>query len=118
MFMRIDHVGIACHDLEEKIAFFERTFDLTVVAREVNEEQGVKEAMLHIADGEGAGPTSSSWSRWAPTRPSGSSWPSAARECTMLPSESPTSRGLWRRSAERGSASSTRSRVTDRWAPP
>jgi methylmalonyl-CoA/ethylmalonyl-CoA epimerase len=55
MFMRIDHVGIACHDLEEKIAFFERTFELTVVAREVNTEQGVKEAMLHIADGEGGG---------------------------------------------------------------
>ena len=33
MFMRIDHVGIACHDLEEKIALFERTFELTVVAR-------------------------------------------------------------------------------------
>ncbi|MFI6452959.1 methylmalonyl-CoA epimerase [Streptosporangium amethystogenes] len=55
MFMRIDHVGIACHDLEEKIAFFEQTFELTVVAREVNAEQGVKEAMLHIADGEGGG---------------------------------------------------------------
>ncbi|MEU4697650.1 methylmalonyl-CoA epimerase [Nonomuraea dietziae] len=55
MFMRIDHIGIACRDLEEKIALFERTFELTVVAREVNEEQGVKEAMLHIADGEGGG---------------------------------------------------------------
>jgi methylmalonyl-CoA/ethylmalonyl-CoA epimerase len=55
MFMRIDHIGIACHDLEEKIELFSRTFELTVVAREVNEEQGVKEAMLHIADGEGGG---------------------------------------------------------------
>jgi methylmalonyl-CoA/ethylmalonyl-CoA epimerase len=55
MFMRIDHIGIACHDLEEKIELFSRTFDLTVVAREVNEEQGVKEAMLHISDGEGGG---------------------------------------------------------------
>ena len=55
MFMRIDHIGIACRDLEEKIEFFSRTFELTVVAREVNEEQGVKEAMLHIADGEGGG---------------------------------------------------------------
>ncbi|WP_043616239.1 methylmalonyl-CoA epimerase [Nonomuraea candida] len=55
MFMRIDHIGIACHDLEEKIEFFSRTFELTVVAREVNEEQGVKEAMLHIADGAGGG---------------------------------------------------------------
>ncbi|MEV8486982.1 methylmalonyl-CoA epimerase [Streptomyces sp. NPDC052095] len=55
MFMRIDHIGIACRDLEEKIELFSRTFELTVVAREVNEEQGVKEAMLHIADGEGGG---------------------------------------------------------------
>ncbi|GAA2989295.1 MULTISPECIES: methylmalonyl-CoA epimerase [Streptosporangium] len=55
MFMRIDHVGIACHDLEERIAFFQRTFDLTVVAREINEEQGVKEAMLRISDGQGGG---------------------------------------------------------------
>lgn len=51
MFVRIDHVGIAVHDLEEKIEFFAKTFELTVVAREVNEEQGVKEAMLRIRDG-------------------------------------------------------------------
>jgi methylmalonyl-CoA/ethylmalonyl-CoA epimerase len=51
MLTRIDHVGIACHDLEEKIAFYETTFGLVVVSREVNEEQGVKEAMLHVADG-------------------------------------------------------------------
>ncbi|MFG1698676.1 methylmalonyl-CoA epimerase [Nonomuraea sp. NPDC049309] len=55
MFMRIDHIGIACRDLDEKIELFSRLFDLEVVAREVNEEQGVKEAMLHIADGEGGG---------------------------------------------------------------
>lgn len=49
MLMRIDHIGIACHDLEEKIALFSSLFELEVVAREVNEEQGVKEAMLRIA---------------------------------------------------------------------
>ncbi|MFI6319879.1 methylmalonyl-CoA epimerase [Nonomuraea sp. NPDC050556] len=49
MLMRIDHIGIACHDLEEKIALFSGLFDLEVVTREVNEEQGVKEAMLRIA---------------------------------------------------------------------
>lgn len=49
MLMRIDHIGIACHDLEEKIALFSGLFELEVVAREVNEEQGVKEAMLRIA---------------------------------------------------------------------
>jgi methylmalonyl-CoA/ethylmalonyl-CoA epimerase len=53
MFMRIDHIGIACHDLEAKIKLFSETFELSVVAREINEEQGVKEAMLLIADGEG-----------------------------------------------------------------
>ncbi|WP_283137291.1 methylmalonyl-CoA epimerase [Rhizohabitans arisaemae] len=55
MFLRIDHVGIACHDLEKTIALYESTFGVTVVAREVNEEQGVREAMLHVADGEGGG---------------------------------------------------------------
>lgn len=52
MFLRIDHVGIACHNLEESIEFYESTFGLTVVSREVNEEQGVREAMLHVADGD------------------------------------------------------------------
>jgi methylmalonyl-CoA/ethylmalonyl-CoA epimerase len=51
MLTRIDHVGIACRDLAAKIAFYESVFGLTVVSREVNEEQGVREAMLHVADG-------------------------------------------------------------------
>jgi catechol 2,3-dioxygenase-like lactoylglutathione lyase family enzyme len=56
MLTRIDHVGIACHDLEEKIAFYCSTFGLTVVSREINEEQGVREAMLLVAAAEpGAG---------------------------------------------------------------
>ena len=52
MLLRIDHVGVACHNLEEKIEFYESVFGLTVVSREVNEEQGVREAMLHVADGD------------------------------------------------------------------
>ena len=51
MLTRIDHVGIACHDLEEKIAFYETTFGLILASREVNEAQGVKEAMMHVTDG-------------------------------------------------------------------
>jgi len=47
---RIDHVGIACHDLAEKIEFYQSTFGLSVVSQEVNEKQGVREAMLHVAD--------------------------------------------------------------------
>jgi len=48
----IDHVGIACRDLEEKIEFYCATFGLTVAAREVHEEQGVREAMLLVATAE------------------------------------------------------------------
>ena len=50
MLDRIDHVGIACHDLETTIAFYESVFGLTVVSREVVETQGVREAMLKVAD--------------------------------------------------------------------
>jgi methylmalonyl-CoA/ethylmalonyl-CoA epimerase len=47
---RIDHVGIACRNLESTVAFYEATFGLTVVSRETSTEQGVKEAMLVVAD--------------------------------------------------------------------
>jgi methylmalonyl-CoA/ethylmalonyl-CoA epimerase len=47
---RIDHVGIACRDLEASIAHYTATFGLTVLGRETNEEQGVHEAMLQVAD--------------------------------------------------------------------
>jgi methylmalonyl-CoA/ethylmalonyl-CoA epimerase len=47
---RIDHVGIAVRDLDAAIAFYERTFGMTVVHEEVNEEQGVREAMLAVGD--------------------------------------------------------------------
>jgi methylmalonyl-CoA/ethylmalonyl-CoA epimerase len=62
MLTRIDHVGIACRDLEEKIEFYCSTFGLTVVSREVNEEQGVREAMLLVAAPDpGPGPPAPSY---------------------------------------------------------
>jgi methylmalonyl-CoA/ethylmalonyl-CoA epimerase len=45
---RIDHVGIACRDLDAAIGRYEVTFGLQVVSLEVNEEQGVREAMLAV----------------------------------------------------------------------
>ena len=48
MLTRIDHVGLAVRDLDEAIAFYARTFDVQVVHEEVNEEQGVREAMLDV----------------------------------------------------------------------
>jgi methylmalonyl-CoA/ethylmalonyl-CoA epimerase len=47
---RIDHVGIAVRDLDAAIAFYERVFEVRVVHQEVNEEQGVREAMLAVGD--------------------------------------------------------------------
>ena len=51
---RIDHVGIACRDLDRAIELYRATFGLEVVSLEVNQEQGVREAMLAV--GPGAGP--------------------------------------------------------------
>jgi methylmalonyl-CoA/ethylmalonyl-CoA epimerase len=45
---RIDHVGIACRDLDAAVGRYEATFGLQVVSLEVNEEQGVREAMLAV----------------------------------------------------------------------
>jgi len=45
---RIDHVGIACRDLSLAIGRYRDTFGLEVVSLEVNDEQGVREAMLAV----------------------------------------------------------------------
>ena len=52
----IDHVGIAVADLDDAIAFHRDTFGLDVAHTEVNEEQGVREAMLR-APGDTVGAT-------------------------------------------------------------
>ena len=45
---RIDHVGIAVADLDQAIDFYARAFGMSVAHEEVNEEQGVREAMLEV----------------------------------------------------------------------
>ncbi len=50
MFTAIDHVGIAVADLDEALEFYAANFDLRSVHEEVNEEQGVREAMLAVGD--------------------------------------------------------------------
>jgi methylmalonyl-CoA/ethylmalonyl-CoA epimerase len=54
---RIDHVGIACHDLDQAIDRYQAVFGVTVASREIIAEQGVHEAMLEV----GAGPSGASW---------------------------------------------------------
>ena len=52
LFRKVDHVGIAVPDLDEAIAFYRDTFGARSVHEETNEEQGVREAMLAVGDGE------------------------------------------------------------------
>ncbi len=44
----IDHVGIAVPDLDAAVAMYESAFGMRCVHVEVNEEQGVREAMLEV----------------------------------------------------------------------
>jgi methylmalonyl-CoA/ethylmalonyl-CoA epimerase len=53
VFTRIDHVGVAVRDLETSVEFYTTTFGLTVAGRETNDAQGVREAMLYVADAPG-----------------------------------------------------------------
>ncbi|HEY7484318.1 MAG TPA: methylmalonyl-CoA epimerase [Streptosporangiaceae bacterium] len=57
MLTRIDHIGIACHDLEATVEFYRRTYGLTDVHIEESEEQGVREAMLKVNDAGDGGAT-------------------------------------------------------------
>ena len=46
LFICIDHVGLAVPDLDEAVKFHTETFGWRELHREVNEEQGVAEAMI------------------------------------------------------------------------
>jgi len=48
----VDHVGIAVPDLDEAIDWYATTFGLVATHTETNEEQGVREAMLAVGDGD------------------------------------------------------------------
>ena len=50
LFTAIDHVGIAVRDLDEAIEFYSSTYGMRLAHQEVNEEQGVREAMMAVGD--------------------------------------------------------------------
>src|ERR671932_2405790 len=52
LFTAVDHVGVAVPDYDVGITFYRDVFGLRVVHEEVNEEQGVREAMLAVGDGD------------------------------------------------------------------
>src|SRR6202012_5723805 len=51
MLLTIDHVGIACGNLDAAIERYVSVFGLAVVSQETNREQGVREAMLATESG-------------------------------------------------------------------
>lgn len=63
--LRIDHVGVAVPDLDAAIDFYQRTFGMTCVHVEENQEQGVREAMLQV----GPSPEGGCVQLLAPLRP-------------------------------------------------
>jgi methylmalonyl-CoA/ethylmalonyl-CoA epimerase len=50
LLLAIDHVGVAVPDLDPAIAFYRDVFGMRLVHEESNEEQGVREAMMAVAD--------------------------------------------------------------------
>jgi methylmalonyl-CoA/ethylmalonyl-CoA epimerase len=50
MFTAIDHVGVAVADLDEAIAFYRDVLGMRLAHEEVNQEQGVREAMMAVGD--------------------------------------------------------------------
>jgi len=50
LFTAIDHVGVAVTDLDAAIGFYRDTYGMQLVHEEVNEEQGVREAMMAVGD--------------------------------------------------------------------
>jgi methylmalonyl-CoA/ethylmalonyl-CoA epimerase len=50
LFTAIDHVGVAVADLDAAIAFYRDSLGMQLQHEEVNEEQGVREAMMAVGD--------------------------------------------------------------------
>ncbi|MFV0462599.1 MAG: methylmalonyl-CoA epimerase [Nostocoides sp.] len=50
LFTMIDHVGVAVADLDTAIAFYRDAYGMELLHEEVNEEQGVREAMMAVGD--------------------------------------------------------------------
>lgn len=48
LFTAIDHVGVAVSDLDAAITFYRETYGMTLVHEEINQEQGVREAMMAV----------------------------------------------------------------------
>ena len=50
MFSRIDHVGVAVHEIEPALEIYRDRFELQVAHREVVDEQGVEALLLDVGE--------------------------------------------------------------------
>ena len=50
LFARVDHIGVAVEDLDAAIALHERDYGMTLVHREVIDEQGVEAVLLDVGE--------------------------------------------------------------------
>ena len=50
MFRRIDHVGVAVHEIEPALEIYRDRFELQVAHREVVDEQGVEALLLDVGE--------------------------------------------------------------------
>jgi methylmalonyl-CoA/ethylmalonyl-CoA epimerase len=50
MFARIDHIGVAVEELEPALALYQADYEMTLVHREVVEEQGVEAVLLDVGE--------------------------------------------------------------------
>ncbi|HEU4977976.1 MAG TPA: methylmalonyl-CoA epimerase [Solirubrobacteraceae bacterium] len=50
MFARLDHIGVAVEDLDGALKLYEQTYEMTLVHREVVEEQGVEAVLLDVGE--------------------------------------------------------------------
>jgi len=50
MFARIDHIGVAVESIDDALALYDGAYDMTLVHREVVEEQGVEAVLLDLGE--------------------------------------------------------------------
>jgi methylmalonyl-CoA/ethylmalonyl-CoA epimerase len=50
MFARVDHIGVAVESIDAAVPLYEETFGMSLVHREVVEQQGVEAALLDVGE--------------------------------------------------------------------
>jgi methylmalonyl-CoA/ethylmalonyl-CoA epimerase len=50
MFARIDHIGVAVESIDDALKLYEASYEMTLVHREVVEEQGVEAVLLDLGE--------------------------------------------------------------------